>query len=271
MIHPNSFHTGSALVARLVQHTFATGREHPEDVIHTVLLHADGRCDYPKPFRGCMRPKGTGKRVTIRTARGTYESPPSLLNGGPDWTEKDLLDGRKTGSRSPRGTIPQRVRLTTFALWREHSKLPDLYREIVETIDREVADWLPGFGWLPTLSAIRSTAHRATDAATLLGTLKDDWTLAELRHRPHFAPTTLPAVPASKFSHACYMVDALKDAPEGNRFRTLTDDPAVLTAHEKLHARLHEWIAKVNAVLEQEQTRQGHPRGLPAPPDLEEE
>lgn len=250
MLHPRSYATGSTLVTRLVTHALGTERRHPEDVIHTVLLHADGRCDYPKTYGGFKRREGTPKRVSIRTVRGTYESPPHLItpNGAVYWTEKDLLDGRKTGPRSPRGTVPERVRLTTFALWREHSKLPDLYREIVEIVDREVTDWLPGFGWLPTLSAIRSAAQDATDAGTLLERLTGDWRTAELRYRTHFGGTAGNVVGA-KFSHACQMVEALVKVPAGDLFHTLTDDPTVLDAHAKLHARLHEWSARVNALL----------------------
>lgn len=262
MLYPNSYHTGRALVARLVIHTLATKREHPEDVIHTVLLHADGRCDYPKHYRGFKRLPGERKRVKIRTARGSYESPPRIITGGPDWTETDLLDGRKTGPRSPRGTLPERVRLTTFALWREHSKLPDVYREIVETVDREVADWLPGFGWLPTLSAVRTATHRATDAQTVLDTFQNDWNLAKPRYNTYYGGTA-GSIAGAKFSqgwwqfmpevaHACAMVEALVSAKSGTRFATLTDDAEVLDAHEKLHRRLRDWTAQVDAVLKAE-------------------
>lgn len=98
MIHPRSYTTGSTLVTRLVTHTLGTERQHPEDVIHTVLLHADGRCDYPKTYGGFKRREGTPKRVSIRTVRGTDGGRDVRHDRGP--VRPDVARG---GQGAPRG------------------------------------------------------------------------------------------------------------------------------------------------------------------------
>lgn len=138
MLNPRPFDTGLTLVCNLVRYTLATTRLHREEEIHTVLLHGDGRCSNATTRHRFRSTSNAPAIVTLQTARG-YVSPPRLLGLHQDWTQADLLVSELRTPRSPKGTVPMRTRLTTFHFWRQHSPLPDLYREIVRTSERERA------------------------------------------------------------------------------------------------------------------------------------
>lgn len=124
----------------LLRHAHVTSRRLPEDEIHTVMGHVDVR----------WAPSGMRKGLTLRSiARAKYVPlgtalrdalGPATLAGVPYPTLADLPHAAAT-PRAPHGRLAERGRLYAFNLWRQHSKLPDVYREIVREFDAREVLW----------------------------------------------------------------------------------------------------------------------------------